>query len=243
MPKINLSLIAFDAGTQIREAISEQVVGEYAERMAEGVAFPPVVLFADGCCRTDGSVIYYLADGFHRLQAAQRNGFVDIDADVRAGTKDDALWFALGANKANGHRMTAGDKRHAIVLALQMWPERSQNEIAEQIGCSQRHVSTVRAEVRTTSNLPDRVTGKDGKSYPASRPSRQPAPGPAPAEGRRVVVDEANVHERREVRPPSNGMQFARIAIMKLEEIRDDDTERAQAFNHVRAWLNEHESR
>jgi hypothetical protein len=36
---------------------------------------------------------------------------------------------------------------------------------------------------------------------------------------------------------PSNGMQFARIAIMKLEEIRDDDLERDQAFTHVRRWL------
>ncbi len=30
--------------------------------------------------------------------AAQRNGFVDIPADVQAGTKEDALWFALGAS-------------------------------------------------------------------------------------------------------------------------------------------------
>lgn len=54
MERIRLEHIAFDAGTQIREAISEQVVTDYAERMADGVEFPPVVLFADGCCRTDG---------------------------------------------------------------------------------------------------------------------------------------------------------------------------------------------
>ena len=64
--------------------------------------------------------------------------------------------------------MTPQDKRHAIELAIKTWPDRSQNEIAAQIGCSQRYVSTIRGEVRTTSNLPDRVTGKDGKSYPAS---------------------------------------------------------------------------
>jgi hypothetical protein len=38
--------------------------------------------------------------------------------------------------------------------------------------------------------------------------------------------------------PPRNGMQFARIAIMKLEEIRDEDLEREEAFDHVQAWLN-----
>jgi hypothetical protein len=41
---------------------------------------------------------------------------------------------------------------------------------------------------------------------------------------------------------PSNGMQFARIAIMKLEEIRDDDIERQQAFRHVRSWLDARET-
>jgi ParB-like chromosome segregation protein Spo0J len=40
--------------------------------------------------------------------------------------------------------------------------------------------------------------------------------------------------------PPRDGMQFARIAIMKLEEIRDNDTERAQAFVTVREWLDDH---
>ena len=143
MERIRLEHIAFDAGTQIREAISEQVVTDYAERMADGVEFPPVVLFADGCCRTDGSVIYYLADGFHRVQASVRNQFMDIPAEVRAGTKDDALWFALGANKANGHRMTEQDKQHAVSIALRTWPERLNREIAEQVGCSHSLVSKV----------------------------------------------------------------------------------------------------
>lgn len=41
---------------------------------------------------------------------------------------------------------------------------------------------------------------------------------------------------------PSNGMQFARIAIMKLEEIRDDDAERQEAFALVRSWLDAREA-
>jgi hypothetical protein len=58
---------------------------------------------------------------------------------------------------------------NAIVLALQAWPERSANMIAEQIGCNRRYVDQVKEQVGSTTNLPDRVTGKDGKSYPASR--------------------------------------------------------------------------
>ncbi len=237
MERIALNLIAFDAGTQIREAISEPVVAEYAERMAEGAQFPPVVVYADGCCRPDGSVIYYLADGFHRMQAATRNQFVDIDAEVRPGTREDALWFAIGANKENGHRMTAGDKRHAIVLALATWPDRSGRLIAEQLGCGLSYLQRVKDEVTPRGQVSYvRVTGKDGKSYPASRPSAPLSPPP--------TVDRTSapsyVTERQPARTasaPANGMQFARIAIMKLEEIRDDDSEREQAYRHVRAWL------
>ena len=45
----------------------------------------------------------------------------------------------------------------------------STTKIADQIGCTQQHVSKIKGEVTTTCNLPDRVTGKDGKSYPASK--------------------------------------------------------------------------
>lgn len=162
MNLVKLVDIVFDAGTQIRASINEDVVSQYAERMAAGDVFPAVVLFHDGNR-------YYIADGFHRSLAAQRNGLHEIPAEVQPGTKTDALWFALGANKANGQRLTTADKKHAIVLALQTWPDRSATMIAEQIGCSQQHVQHVKAGVTSACNLPSRVTGKDGKSYPASR--------------------------------------------------------------------------
>lgn len=57
----------------------------------------------------------------------------------------------------------------AILLALKEWPERSATQIAEQIGCTDPWVSQIRREVQSSLNLPSRVTGKDGKSYPARR--------------------------------------------------------------------------
>lgn len=160
---VALSDIVFDAGTQVREAINEQVVGDYAERLTEGVQFPAVVLFHDGNR-------YYMADGFHRGMAHIRVGREEIAADVRPGTREDALWFALGANKANGSRMTAVDKKHAIVLAVQTWKDtKTQTAIAEQIGCSQGLVSQVISANNLLGDRPQRVIGKDGKSYPSSR--------------------------------------------------------------------------
>lgn len=136
MKRIALNLIAVDAGTQIRAAIDQQVVTDYAEAMTSGAAFPPIVVFHDGNQ-------HYLADGFHRLMAAQRNDWRELDADVRPGTKEDAVWFALGANRTNGKRLNEQDKQHAALIALQMWPMKMQREIAEQVGCSESLVSKV----------------------------------------------------------------------------------------------------
>lgn len=161
MKHIELAKIAVDASTQTRASISETVVADYAERMLNGAQFPSIVLFHDGSQ-------YYIGDGFHRVLALQRNGAVTVSSDVRPGTREDALWFALGANREHGHQMTRADKRHAIIVALETWPGRSINQIAEQIGVNQRYASGVRSEVSATTNLPDRVIGKDGKSYPAA---------------------------------------------------------------------------
>lgn len=189
MKRVRLEDVAFDAGTQIRASISESVVADYAERMVDGTTFPPIVLFHDGSA-------YYLADGFHRFMAAQRNEFRDIDAEIHAGTKEDALWFALGANKANGQRLSEADKTHALRLAFQSWPDRSARSIAEQVGCSSTYASRIRDEVRTSLQPVSRVVGSDGVSYPASRDAARQARDEAAAmlkEGKTVADVRAKV--------------------------------------------------
>ena len=164
--------VTVDAGTQVREAIDEAVVDDYAERLGEGVRFPPVVVIGDGWR-------YCLADGFHRFEACRRAGRDQIEADLYVGTRADALWFALGANRTHGQRLHGTDKRHAVELALATWPELSQRRIAAQVGCSQPYLHKVRAEVTTSCHLPARAVGEDGKSYPARR---RTSAGPAARE-------------------------------------------------------------
>ena len=41
--------------------------------------------------------------------------------------------------------------------------------MSEQIGCANTYVSRLKDHVCTSAHLPDRVTGKDGKQYPARR--------------------------------------------------------------------------
>lgn len=161
---LDISGIKTDGGTQSRASLNDGIVTEYADAMQAGAEFPPIVVFHDG---SD----HWLADGFHRLFAAKRAGLADIFGEVHQGTKQDALWFAIGANKANGARPSRGDIRHAIELALRTWPERTQVAIAEQIGCTQAYVSMIKDQFITTyePTPPATVTGKDGKTYPTSK--------------------------------------------------------------------------
>ena len=62
-----------------------------------------MVVFCDG---TD----YWLADGFHRLEAHRQVGFRDIEVDLKLGTKRGAILYAVGANASHGLRRTPADK-------------------------------------------------------------------------------------------------------------------------------------
>ena len=63
------------------------------------MTFPPVIVFREG----DD---YWLADGFHRVAARRQAGIRHIEAEIREGTKRDAVLYAAGANAHHGLRRT-----------------------------------------------------------------------------------------------------------------------------------------
>ena len=168
---VAIAKLLTDSGTQVRSEISEFIVTEYVEALGDGARFPPVVLF-----RADGADV--LADGFHRVRAYQQAGRDEIEADVYEGGPDEALWFALGANRAHGQRLNDGDKRRAIEMAYKAWPDVSQRRIAAHVGCNQSYVGRVRAQVNPRIHLPDKVVGRDGRRSPATKPSRKRVAAP-----------------------------------------------------------------
>ena len=159
---VSLDSLVTDAGTQVRSDIDDAVVDEYVQALLDGAQFPPLVVF-----RVDG--VHLLADGYHRVSAYRKAGRSETGADVYHGTREDALWFALGANRAHGQRLSGADKRRAIELAYRAWPDLSQVRIAAQVGCAQQYVSEVRAQLTATCMLPDRVVGVDGRLRSATR--------------------------------------------------------------------------
>ncbi len=164
---LNLSDIRIDGGTQVRAAINDATVSDYADAIERGEKLPAVIVYDDGSAK-------WLADGFHRWHAHKRRGSKQIAAQVEQGSRDDAAWYALAANRANGLPLSQADKRRAIGIALKMRPESSNNSIAKHVGCSDHTVSSVRSEMELTSQIaksPNRV-GSDGRTYNTSSNSQ-----------------------------------------------------------------------
>lgn len=163
-PYLPIDSIRTDGGTQARAGLDEATVAEYAEawltlshRQNGFLEMPPIIVFHDG-------EAYWLADGFHRVEAYKR--FVNgpsasasphaIRADIRSGTRREAVLFACGANASHGLKRTTEDKRRAIerVLGDEEWRQWSDSEIARRVNVDHKTVASVRAELVTTGEIP-----------------------------------------------------------------------------------------
>lgn len=139
-----VSKLRVDGGTQPRAQMDLLTVEEYADAMREGASFPPVVAFYDGAD-------YWLADGFHRAEAAKRAGRDSLVADVRQGTRRDAVLYSVGANAQHGLRRTNADKRRAVLALLndEEWSRWSNREIARRANVSAAFVDNLRKSLPT----------------------------------------------------------------------------------------------
>lgn len=218
--RLSLAAIELDTSIQCRASVDTTVVGEYAERMVAGDTFPPIEVFG-----TKSKC--WIGDGWHRSLAALQCGQQSIAANLHQGGRADALKHALGANAVHGHRRTNADKRRCVEIALREFPRLSSRAVAKLCGVSHELVQQMRPAQVSTVDTSER-TGQDGKQYPAHR---EPA---LPAEMAMTPVEPIRCPT---LGPPANGMQFARMALMDLEQIRDDDVERDAAFGCVLEWI------
>jgi len=196
--------IRVDGKTQSRERINEETVKEYAEAMQAppgsrpSPAWPPVTVFFDGR-------EYWMADGFHRLLAVKRIGKKNIAADVRKGTREEAAWAACGANLTHGLRRTNADKRKSVETAVKLHPEMSAREIARHVGVHEKMVRKTRS--RCGLAAPERVVGKDGKSYRSSAKgtaSEGIGPPPTAEENRKREQKAGDASEDRDETPEAD---------------------------------------
>jgi DNA adenine methylase len=157
---LELNLICTDGGTQSRARLDDQTIGEYAEAMDAGVAFPSVLVFYDG-------ESYWLADGFHRVAAAKRLEWTDIAVEIRAGHRRDAVLYSVGTNATHGLRRTNADKHRAVETLLrdEEWSQWSDREIARRCGVSNDFVSRLRKSICHRMTDSNRMVQRKGKMY------------------------------------------------------------------------------
>jgi N6-adenosine-specific RNA methylase IME4 len=136
-----------DMQLQPRAKLHDDWIKEYAQDMASGAEFPPVIAFFDG-------ERHWLSDGFHRCHAARTAKLAVIKVDVRHGSRRDALLHSLSANAEHGHRRTNADKQRAIDIMLNGpdWSHWSDREIAKQIGVHHDTVGQRRRDCPSVGN-------------------------------------------------------------------------------------------
>ena len=161
MESLKIDNIRLDGGTQPRSQIEDATVIRYAAAMKDGHVFPPVTIFHDG---SD----YWLADGFHRVRAAQHNGACEIESDVHQGTRRDAVLFSVSANITHGVPRTTGDTRRAVEVLLSdgEWSQWSNMEIARRCGCSESYVRSLRKDTPPSSHTAKmRTVERNGRTF------------------------------------------------------------------------------
>ncbi len=131
-----------DGGAQMRVEMKPDVVRDYADDMAAGATFPPVVVYHDGTG-------YWLGDGFHRVEAARKLERETIDAEVLDGGERDAILHGIGSNASHGLRRTQADKRRAVerLLRDEEWSKWSNRKIAEAAKVDHKTVANVRRDL------------------------------------------------------------------------------------------------
>jgi hypothetical protein len=170
--RIKLSDIISDIDLQSRASIDSATVEDYAQ--VPDADFPPIIVFEDPASPS----AYWPGDGWHRVLAAHKRGQYDIAADIRTGTRRDALLFSCGANATHGLHRTAADKRRAVQRLLDdtEWSKWSNVAIATAASVSAPFVLSLRKSLEDSGKIKptETRTGTDGKQRPAKRPDVAP---------------------------------------------------------------------
>ena len=166
-----LAQITRDPALNCRAAgVDEAVAAEYADAIANGAKFPPVVVFKEGN-------VIRLADGWHRCRAHELAGKTEIACEVHKGGEREARLFAVGANASHGARRTKADRWRAVEMLLldPAWAIWSDREIAKQAAVDHKFVAPVRASLAPTGDLPQLTErmGADGKTRKVSKPKKK----------------------------------------------------------------------
>lgn len=223
---LRVDSIRTDGGTQARVELDSTTVFEYMDALIDGVELPPVTVFVDA------EEQRWLADGFHRLEAARRARHAVIHAEVRFGSLRDAVLHAAGANASHGLRRTNADKRKAVHILLgdEEWSQWSNRRIAQHAGVSHVFVANVRRDLEAE---------RSGAQLDLTRPTEPPpAVETVTTPGRPPTAIELGVaRERAELDALDLGDYDPCVDLSELRAGRLTGWPRAHAEQRVRGWM------
>lgn len=144
--------------------------GLVADIEAHGLLEPIVLL--------DGKVV----DGRNSYHACLAAGVKPTYRTVEFGSEEAAITFVISANLHRRH-LSGKEKRAIINKLLKANPERSDRQIAADIGADNKTVASVRTEAEATEEIPhtNKRKGRDGRLRPVRKspePKVQPAMSP-----------------------------------------------------------------
>jgi hypothetical protein len=241
---ISISVIKTDGGTQMRSCIDPETVLLYSEHIRDGAEFPPITVFYDG-------KDYWLADGFHRCDAYLAAAQDFIPADIRSGSRLDAVVYALKANAANGRPRTSTDLQRAYRVAVdnKLCDAGDVAKVKDLIGCSDRWAreltKAARESIKTERNHKIVELAEQGKSQReiaaevgVSHQTVMRATGP---ERKPSFMDQPRsyIEKNQQEQPTSRGVgiRYAHEAIAVLNRIPLSDGLRQDAFDMVIDWI------
>jgi hypothetical protein len=159
--KLPLDQIVIDDDVLVRSKISEEHIEDLFEALKQSAKLPPIIVF-------DDNGVLILVDGHHRYEAAKKCKLDKIEAEIRKGTKREAILCACGTNEKHGLRRTNGDKRRAVIKVLSdlEWRGWTDGKIAKVCAVTQPFVLKLRQELRDNGyEFPSTRKGANGKIY------------------------------------------------------------------------------
>lgn len=145
----------------------------------------------------------------HRVEAARDAGLKTIAADIRQGTRRDAILYSVGANAEHGHRRTNADKRRAVLRLLNddKWQNWSDRKIARQAKVGHAMVSDLRANLSVhKEQIPTRTVTRGGTTYQQNTANIGRKPTAAPT----IVTKAEYEADANGQPPPSRSAPLAR---------------------------------
>lgn len=146
--------------TEMRVAINQLKVEQYAREIKDGANFPSPVVFID-----PKDELIRVGDGFHRILARKHNKDKVIIIDLRRGNRRDAFLYGIEVNRQQkGLPFSTGDLEKCIFTLLQdeetsQW---TQSKIAQTVGSSIAYTSQVAKKYKDVISRPEIIVDCNG---------------------------------------------------------------------------------